>query len=390
MEGPILGTILRLATPTLVGSLAQIAVNLTQMHFIGLLGVDALAGVALVFPCLTLMQIVAGAGIGPGVASAVARSLGAGRRADAEALMVNAIFLAIGFGTLFTVARVLPWTVALPACWAGPDHTCGRALAYSNWMFGASVFVWILILLNNALIGCVNTTAPQIFSALALVVVPLSPAFMFGWGPLPPLGIAGAGVAFVCYYVLATAALIGYLRSGRAAIRLRLDLRLIEWRLLRAILQVGGLSALSAAIPTLSITLITAAVARRCRRRRRIWHCCADGLSTAAVVLRHLRQRSSHGRNERRRRTNPASPTNCLDRRARRRRNWLRCRSVVGAGAADCSASSATIRRDCFRLALFPHRGNSVPLSAFAPLVLSAAAQGAGRQSGPSPLSPPA
>jgi Na+-driven multidrug efflux pump len=85
---------------------------------------------------------------------------------------------------------------------------------------------------------------------------------MFGWGPMPRLGIAGGGLAFACYYVVATAALIGYFRSGRAPLRLPLDLRLIEWRLLREILQVGGLSALSAAIPTLSVTLVTAAVAR--------------------------------------------------------------------------------------------------------------------------------
>jgi putative MATE family efflux protein len=261
VEGPILRTILRLAAPTVVGSLAQMTAGIVQMHFIGLLGVDALAGVTLVFPCLTLMQIVASAGIGAGVASAVARNLGAGRRADAEALMLNAVVLAIVFGIMFTAAGLLLGP-GLYRLLGGTGPVLAASLAYSNWMFGASVFVWILSLLINGLIGSGNTTAPQIFSVFALVVVPLSPALMFGWGPLPRLGVAGGGLAFACYYALAAAALIGYLRSGRASLRLPLDLRLIEWRLVRAILQVGGLAALSAAIPTLSITLITAAVAR--------------------------------------------------------------------------------------------------------------------------------
>ena len=230
VNGPILRTILGLAAPTMIGSLAQMTAGIMQVHFIGLLGVDALAGVTLVFPCLTLMQIVASGGIGVGVASAVARSLGAGQRADAEALMLNAVVLAVGFGVLFAAAALLLGPM-LYRLLGGTGPVLAASLAYSNWIFGASVFVWILCLLINALIGSGNTTAPQAFAALALIVVPLSPALMFGWGALPRLGIAGGGMAFACYYILAATALILYLRSQRAPLRLPLDLRLVEWRL---------------------------------------------------------------------------------------------------------------------------------------------------------------
>jgi putative MATE family efflux protein len=262
LEDPILRTILRLAAPTLVGSLAQISAGIIQMHFVGLLGVDALAGVTLVFPCLTLMQLVASGGIGAGVASAVARSLGAGRKADADALVLHAVFLAIVFGTLFAAIQLLlgPTIYRLLG---GTGAVLAASLDYSNWVFGASVFVWLLSLLISALIGCGNTTIPQIVAVFALViVVPLSPALMFGWWPMPRLGIAGGGLAFACYYAIAATALIAYFRSRQAPLRLPLDFRLIEWRLLRDILQVGGLSSLSAAIPTISVTLVTAAVAR--------------------------------------------------------------------------------------------------------------------------------
>jgi putative MATE family efflux protein len=261
LEDPILPTILRLAAPTVVGSLAQISTGIIQMHFIGALGVDALAGVTLVFPCLTLMQLVASGGIGAGVASAVARSLGAGSRADAEALVLNAVVLAIGFGAVFTAAGLL-FGPTLYRVLGGTGAALDASLAYSNWVFGVSACVWILSLLVSALIGAGNTTTPQIVAVFALVVVPLSPALMFGWGPMPKLGIAGGGLAFACYYVVATAGLIAYLRSAHAPIRLPFDLRLVEWRLLRQILLVGGPSALSAAIPTLSVALVTAAVAR--------------------------------------------------------------------------------------------------------------------------------
>jgi putative MATE family efflux protein len=261
LEGSIFPTIVRLAIPNVVGSLAQISAGVMQMYFIGLLGVDALAGVTLVFPCLTLMQLIAAAGIGAGVSSAVARSLGAGRRADAEALFLNAVVLAVAFGIVFAGAALLFGPV-LYRLLGGSGAAVAASLAYSNWVFGASVFIWIMTLLASALIGSGNTTVPQIVSLSALVVVPLSAALMFGWGPIPRLGIAGGGLAFACYHVVATTALIGYLRSGRATLTLRLDLRLIEWRLMRDILQVGSLSALSSIVPPLSLMLITAAVAR--------------------------------------------------------------------------------------------------------------------------------
>lgn len=262
LEGPIFITILRLAAPTLIGSLAQISAGITQMHFVGMLGVDALAGVTLVFPCLTLMQMVANGGIGAGVISAIARNLGAGRKTDAEALLLSAVLLAIAFGIVFTAIGLLLGPI-LYQLLGGTGAVLAASLGYSNWIFGASVLVWLLSLLVSALIGCGNTTFPQVIAVLALIIVfALSPALMFGWGPIPPLGVAGGGLAFACYYAIGTVALLCYFRSRRAPLRLSLDIRLVERRHLHDILKVGGLSALSAAIPTLSLTLITAAVAR--------------------------------------------------------------------------------------------------------------------------------
>jgi putative MATE family efflux protein len=261
LEGPVFRTIIRLAAPNVVGSLAQISAGVVQMYFIGQLGVDALSGVTLVFPFLSLMQLVSSSGIGPGVSSAVARSLGAGRRADAEALVLNAVVLAIAFGIIFTVAELVLDRVLYRSL-GGSDAVLAASLAYSHWVFGAAVLVWTLNLLVCALIGSGNTVVPQIAALFFLVVVPLSPALMFGWGPLPRLGIAGAGLAFACYYIVATTALVGYFRSRHATLKLPLDLRLVEWRLLREILRVGGPSAVSTMIPAISLMLITAAVAR--------------------------------------------------------------------------------------------------------------------------------
>src|SRR5258708_35901476 len=57
LTGPILSTLLRLALPTMVVLLAQTAVNIAEAYYVGFLGTDALAGVALVFPVFMLMMM---------------------------------------------------------------------------------------------------------------------------------------------------------------------------------------------------------------------------------------------------------------------------------------------------------------------------------------------
>src|SRR5215831_12339639 len=84
LEAPIAPTLLRLAAPNVVVMVVQAAVNAGEAYYIGWLGSEALAGVSLVFPLIMLMQTMSAGGMGGGVASAVARALGAGRRSDAS------------------------------------------------------------------------------------------------------------------------------------------------------------------------------------------------------------------------------------------------------------------------------------------------------------------
>ena len=96
LEAPIAPTLLRLAIPNIVTTLVQASTGLIEAYFIGWLGTDALAGVALVFPGVMLMQMMSAGAMGGGVSSAVARALGAGRREDADAIVLHALVIAVG------------------------------------------------------------------------------------------------------------------------------------------------------------------------------------------------------------------------------------------------------------------------------------------------------
>ena len=84
LEAPILPTLLRLGAPNVLVMLAQAGVGLIETWFVGRLGTDALAGMALVFPMVMLMQMMSAGAMGGGIAAAVARALGARRRAEGD------------------------------------------------------------------------------------------------------------------------------------------------------------------------------------------------------------------------------------------------------------------------------------------------------------------
>jgi putative MATE family efflux protein len=258
LTGPIVPTLLRLAAPTVVVLVVQTFVSVIETYFVGFLGKDALAGVALVFPVLMLMTMMSNGALGGGAASAVARALGSGRRRDADALVLHAVMLAMLFGLAFTIG-VLGGGRVLYQALGGSGEAIEAALQYSSFVFGGAVLTWVVNLLAASLRGAgdVRTPALVIFAG-ALIVVPLSPALIFGFGPIPRLGIAGAGAAVIFYYVLASVALIAYMRSSRSPVRLIWTRP--EWRLFKDILGVGGISAIGTLQINVTVAVVTALV----------------------------------------------------------------------------------------------------------------------------------
>src|SRR6266436_344146 len=258
LTGPILPTLLKLALPTMVVLVAQTAVNIAEAYYVGFLGTQALAGVALVFPVFMLMMMMSNGGLGSGVASAVARATGAGHKHDADALVLHAVVLAVIVGALFTIGAASGGP-ALYQALGGQDETLNAALKYSNYLFAGAIPVWIVNFLAAALRGSGNVRVPAMVTlAGALVLIPFSPILIFGFGPIPRLGIAGAGIAFALYYGAAMLVLLRYMTTGRSGLTLKSGS--LEGRLFKDILRVGLPTAFSTVLTNLTVILVTGAV----------------------------------------------------------------------------------------------------------------------------------
>jgi putative MATE family efflux protein len=244
LDGPIVPALLRLAAPNVVVMAAQASVGLIETYFIGKLGTAALAGVALVFPLVMLMQMMSAGAMGGGISSAVARALGGGRREDAEALAFHGLAIGVLFGSFFMLA-VLGGGPRLYGAMGGSGASLAAALTYSNVIFSCAILIWIFNSLASVIRGTGNMAVPAIVTCAGTVVlIPLSPCLIFGWGPFPQLGIAGGAVAVVAYYVAGSVALAAYLWSGRSVLRLSLRPNAFKSRLFWDILRVGAVAAL--------------------------------------------------------------------------------------------------------------------------------------------------
>ena len=256
LTAPVVPTLLRLSAPGVLLVIFQSLVSVGDTYFVGRLGTAPLAGLALVFPLIMLLQMTSSGAMGGGVSSAIARALGRGNAAAARRLVVHALVIACAMGAAFTVLLLLLGP-AIYALLGGKSETLENAVRYSNIVFGGAIAVWLANTLSSVLRGTGNMIVPAVtLICAALVHLPLS-GFL-----VSRIGIAGAGIAYVTTFSIAAAAMALVVFRPASTLRpTRADLR-IEWALFREILRVGGISVLSSFQTVLTAVILTGLVGR--------------------------------------------------------------------------------------------------------------------------------
>jgi putative MATE family efflux protein len=256
LSAPILPALARLSAPGLALVFFQSLVSIGDTYFVGKLGTASLAGLALVFPLLMLLQMTSAGAMGGGVASAIARALGAGEAALARRLLLHALVIAAAMAAAFMLL-LLAFGRPVYRLLGGSGEALEAALAYSDILFGGAAAVWLANTLASALRGTGNMLVPAAaLIAAAALHVPLCGLLV------ARIGIEGAAIAYVSNFSLASAVMaVAVWRRGSALRPRRADLRL-EPRLFREILRVGLISTLSAVQTVLTAVILTGIVGR--------------------------------------------------------------------------------------------------------------------------------
>ena len=225
--------------------------------FLGRLGPDTLAGVSLAFPFVMLVQHTAASGMGGGVSSAIARALGAGNRDVADALAFHTFVLALGLAA--ALSTVLLLGAPFMFRWmGGRGEMLSAALAYANVAFSGAVSICMLNLLGSVVRGTGNMSLPAaviVGSVIGHVVI--SPVLIFGWGPMPALGPAGAGWGLMIPFGAGSLVLLAYLRSSCSLVTLVFRGVPLRRELFIEILKVGVPGLINVTITNLSVVLLT-------------------------------------------------------------------------------------------------------------------------------------
>jgi putative MATE family efflux protein len=262
LTAPIGRSLFLLAGPTTALMLMQVVVAVADGVFVGRLGTDALAGMALVIPFSTLMFNIAYGGMGGGVTSSMARALGGDRPDDARAIVVHAMVLAAALALVFAV---LDWTCSarLFALLGGSGDALDRALAFSHAFFTSSIAVWVSAFMSALLRGSGDTVTPARLGLIAgLIYIPLSGALTLGVAGWPGFGVAGSAIALLCTsigtaFFQARAILKGRLGVIPTSANLRL-----RWPIFQEILRVGILGSVTTFVSNVNAVLMLGFVGR--------------------------------------------------------------------------------------------------------------------------------
>jgi len=257
LDGPILRTLLWLAWPNVIALSAGTCVVIAETSYIGRLGVESLAAMALVFPFVILTMTMSGGAMGGGVASAVARALGAGDVERASTLASHALLIGICFGLVFMLGMLI-FGPALLELLGGRGKVLEYAVGYTQIFFGGAVIPWLLNSMAGILRGTGNMKLPSLMMlSSAVCQIVLGGTLGLGLGPIPQFGMRGVAAGSLVAYIISISVMGWYLFSGRARVVPKIRGLRIRWAMFFDILKVGALSCLSPIQSVLSVSIFT-------------------------------------------------------------------------------------------------------------------------------------
>ncbi|KDE56346.1 MATE family efflux transporter [Methanoculleus sp. MH98A] len=234
-EGDLFRGLITIAAPIVAGNVLQSGLELVDLFFVGRLGSEAIAGVAMSTSIvMVLMTIIIG--IVTANTAFVSRYYGAKNYDMVAKGVSHTLILGLVFSILLSVVGILYAEDMLLLLGAEPNVALLGA-SYLTVLFTGSVTLVELWVINSSFQSCGDATTPMLLVVLANILnIALDPLLIFGYGVVPACGVAGAAYATIISRSVAFAIAFALLLSGRSPIpfsfRTKFEFSL-AWRLIR-------------------------------------------------------------------------------------------------------------------------------------------------------------
>ena len=257
LTSPILPTLSRLALPNMVAMVGSTVVAVAETSYIGRLGTEPLAGIALVFPFVMLTQMMSAGAMGGGVSSAVSRALGGGDRERAGVLALHAAVIGACAGLFFTVTMMLFGRYFFTLL-GGGGRVLEQACDYSEVLFSGAIAIWLVNTLASVLRGTGDMRLPSItLVCVALVQIIVGGTLGLGLAGFPQFGMRGVAAGQLLAFALGAMFLPWYLISGRSRLTLDVSTFRVRRDMFVDILKVGAIACLSPLQSVMTILIFT-------------------------------------------------------------------------------------------------------------------------------------
>jgi len=252
--------LLRLALPIMGANFLQTLYNLADSYFLGKVGKEALAAPSIAFTIVFFLIIFAG-GFGNAGTTLISQSLGAGNKEKTDFYLGQMIlmmsFISLLLGGLFLMAAK-PMLILLQT---PQGLTFDYTLTYMQIIFAGIPFMFMMFIFQSALQGIGDTMTPLMVQIVTVALnILLDWLLIFGIGPFPQWGPAGAAVATVISRLIASIIAIIILVRGKKGIAIKRQHLIPNKKALFLLLKIGMPASLGQGISALGFSVMQGVV----------------------------------------------------------------------------------------------------------------------------------
>jgi putative MATE family efflux protein len=255
-QGPILRALLRLAVPIVLANLLQTGYQLVDAYWVGRLGANAVAAVAVSFP-INFLLVALGSGFSVAGSVLVARHFGARDLAQVNHVAAQTLVLETALALVLAVVAYFASPLLLQLIGVGPD-IFEPANRFQQVLFLGLPLNFGFIMFQALMRGVGQVRIPLYINLLALALnFLLDPLFIYGWGPIRGLGVAGAALATVSTQALSVVLGLGVMLRGTAGLQLRFRGFRPDTELMLRAFRLGAPSSVDLSARALGLSMMT-------------------------------------------------------------------------------------------------------------------------------------
>ncbi len=214
VNGPLAKSVVALAVPVVVGQLMQFSMSVINLFWVGQIG--SAAQDAITTAMVIIWTVYASASIFTvGTTALVSRYVGAGDTRAAAGVLRQSFLFANTLSIVYAIAGVILAPYLVTFMGSSPE-TAHHAVPYIQIFFASVIFFSVAETAYAAFRASGNTKTPT-WVAMTVVGINtvLDPILIFGFGPIPALGVAGAALASAIAMVVGSILIVRQLLGGK-------------------------------------------------------------------------------------------------------------------------------------------------------------------------------